>query len=163
MWGEAPGSRIVTAAVVLLGVAGILIGTGGIYYTLTASDAQPERGAETLGAFGCEPVDREARSVPNADFVERLVTSGEEIESVGTSDSEAGARLTLTVGGELLNASASRFAGGPQEPPNVSRREDTVIVTDPERAPFRLWIDAVSGGGTVVRTELDVCPPDGSR
>ena len=102
-------------------------------------------------------------AAPVADSAVVVPISGERVESVNAADAGGEVRLNLTVVGEVLNASASRFAGGPQEPPNISRREDTVIVTDPERAPFRLWIDAVSGGGTVVRTELDVCPPDGSR
>jgi len=41
----------------------------------------------------------------------------------------------------------------------VTLRGGAVVVADPERAPFRLRIDAVSADGTVVRTELDVCPP----
>jgi hypothetical protein len=40
----------------------------------------------------------------------------------------------------------------------VTTNGDAVIVTDTQRAPFRLWIDEVTEG-TVIRTELDVCPP----
>ena len=159
MWGKGPGSRILAAAVVLLGVAGVAMGAGGLYLVLTASDEPPERGAEVFGAYGCEPADREVRSVPDADYVERSVTSGERVESVNAADAGGEVRLNLTVGGEVLNASASRFVGGPAEPPEVTVTNGTVAVTDPERAPFRLWIDAVSRDGTVVRTELDVCPP----
>ena len=146
MWTDTPGGRILAAAVVVLGIAGIAVGVGGLYLTLTASDTPPDRGAEALGAFGCEPGDREARSGPASDYgVDRVVADG--------------ARLNLTVAGELLNASTSRFAGGPETPPNVTLRGGAVVVTDPERSPFRLRIDAVSADGTVVRTELDVCPP----
>lgn len=108
-----------------------------------------------LGEYGCAPADRDVRSVPDAGMIERTLANGDRVESVG-----AGGGLNLTVEGSLLNASASRFAGGPDDLPEVSVEGDTVRVTDPRRAPFRLWIDAVSGDGTVVRTELDVCPPD---
>jgi len=160
MWTDTPGGRILAAAVVVLGIAGIAVGVGGLYLTLTASDTPPDRGAEALGAFGCEPGDREARSGPAGDYgVDRVVADGGELESVGTATTADGARLNLTVAGELLNASASRFAGGPETPPNVTLQGGAVVVADPERAPFRLRIDAVSADGTVVRTELDVCPP----
>lgn len=163
MWGEGSGARILAAAVVLLGVAGVVVGAGGLYLTLTASDEAPDRGADVLGAYGCEPADREVRSVPDAGYVEQRVTDGERVETVNASERGGEARLALTVGGELLNASASRFAGGPAEPPAVVARNGTVVVADPDRAPFRLWIDAVAGDGTVVRTELDVCPPAPER
>jgi len=159
MWRDASGARIVTVAAVLLGVTGIAIGVGGLYLTLTSSDAPPEQGVEALGAFGCEPADREVRSAPDAGYVERVVTSGERIESVNGSETAGELRLNLTVGGELINASASRFAGGPDDPPSVTRMGSVVVVVDTERAPFRLWIDAVDDDGTVVRTEVDVCPP----
>jgi hypothetical protein len=159
MFGEGSTSRIIAATVVLFGVVGVVVGTGGLYLTLTASDEPPERGAGVLGEYGCEPADRDVRSVPDASRIERTVTSGDRVESIETSDPAAGARLNLSVEGSLLNTSASRFVDGPDYPPNVTVEGGTIIVTDPRRAPFRLWIDAVAEGGTVVRTELDVCPP----
>jgi hypothetical protein len=145
--------------VVLFGVVGVVVGTGGLYFTLSASDEPPDRGAGVLGEYGCEPADRDVRSVPDTSRVERTVTNGDRVESVGTADDAAGARLNLSVEGLLLNASATRFVDGPDDAPNATVEGETVMITDPRRAPFRLWIDAVSEDGTVVRTELDVCPP----
>jgi hypothetical protein len=163
MWGDSPSSRIIAAAVVLFGVVGVVVGTGGLYLTLTASDEPPDeppdRGVEVLGEYGCEPADRDVRHVPNASRVEQTVTNGDRIESVNTSEPAAGARLNLSVEGLVINESVSRFDDGPDDRPNVTGDGEAVTVTDPLRAPFRLWIDAVDEDGTVVRTELDVCPP----
>ncbi len=159
MFGNNPGSRIITIAVALLGIAGIIVGTGGLYLTLTASDEPPDRGAEVLGEFGCEPADRDVRSVPDSDVVEQTLTNGDRVVSVNTSESATGARLNLSMEGSLFNVSATRFSDGPENPPNVTTDGGTIVVTDPERAPFRLWIDEVAEDGTVIRSELDVCPP----
>ncbi|MFB6229141.1 MAG: hypothetical protein ABEH88_11425 [Halobacteriales archaeon] len=158
MFGDSTGSRIIAVAVGLLGVGALVVGAGGLYVTLTASDDPPERGAGVLGEYGCEPADRDVRSVPDSSNIERTVLKGDRIESVNTSDSAAGARLNLSMEGSLLNVSATRFSDGPEEQPNVTVDGDTILVTDPQRAPFRLWIDEVADG-TVIRTELDVCPP----
>lgn len=159
MFGDSSGYRIITVAVALLGIAGVVIGTGGLYLTLTASDEPPERGAEVLGEYGCEPADRDVRFVPDTAVVERTVTDGDRIESVNTSESAAGGRLNLSMEGSLFNVSATRFSDGPEDPPNVTTDGETIVVTDPQRAPFRLWIDEVAEGGTITRSELDVCPP----
>ncbi len=159
MFGDSTGSRIAAAAVALLGVAGLVIGMGGLYFTLTASDEPPDRGADVLGEYGCEPADRDVRSVPDTAVVERTVTNGDRVDSVSTSEPAAGARLNLSMEGSLFNVSATRFSDGPDAPPNVTVDGEAIIVTDPQRAPFRLWIDAVAEDGTIIRTELDVCPP----
>jgi hypothetical protein len=55
MWRDASGARIVTGAAVLLGVTGIAIGVGGLYLTLTSSDAH-ERAIEERGeTVHCNP------------------------------------------------------------------------------------------------------------
>jgi hypothetical protein len=159
MFGDSTASRIAAAAVALLGVAGLVIGMGGLYFTLTASDEPPDRGADVLGEYGCEPADRDVRSVPDTGVVERTVTNGDRIDSVSTSEPAAGVRLNLSMEGSLFNVSATRFSDGPEDPPNVTVDGEAIIVTDPRRAPFRLWIDEVADDGTIVRTELDVCPP----
>jgi hypothetical protein len=159
MFGDGPISRIITIGVALFGIVGIVVGTGGLFLTLTASDEPPERGAEVLGEFGCEPADRDVRSVPDSGVVEQTLTNGDRVQSVNTSEPAAGARLNLSIGGSLFNVSATRFSGGPENSPNVTTNGDAIIVTDPQRAPFRLWIDEVAEDGTVIRSELDVCPP----
>jgi hypothetical protein len=158
MFDDSSVSRLIGAAVVLLGVGGLVIGTGGLYLTLTASDEPPPRGAEVLGEYGCEPADRDVRSVPDVSDVERTVVNGDHIESVNAPEPAVGARLNLSVTATIFNVSATRFSDGPETPPNVTVNGERIIVTDPLRAPFRLRIDEVDEG-TVVRTELDVCPP----
>jgi hypothetical protein len=160
MFEDGPFPPIVTVAVVLLGVGAVAVGAGGLYVTLTASDEPPDRGAEPLGEYGCEPANRDVRSVPDSGIVERTVADGSRIESVSVSDPAAGTRLNLTVEGTFLNASASRFRSGPDDPPNVTVDGSAITVTDPRRAPFRLFVDAVDDDGTVVRSEIDVCPPE---
>jgi hypothetical protein len=159
MFGDGAGSRIAAAGVALLGIAGLVVGVGGLYLTLTASDELPDRGADVLGEYGCEPADRDVRSVPDTAIVERTVTDGDRVDSVSTSEPAAGARLNLSMEGSLFNVSATRFSDGPDDPPNVTVDGEAILVTDSQRAPFRLWIDGVTDDGTIVRTELDVCPP----
>lgn len=162
MFGDSTGSRIIAAAVALMGITGVVVGVGGLYFVLTASDEPPDRGAEVLGEYGCEPADRDVRSVPDTGIIEKIVVNGDRVESVNTSELTVGARLNLSMKGpRLLDVSATRFSDGPEEPPDVTTSGDTIVVTDPQRAPFRLWVDEVAEGGTTIRSELDVCPPTG--
>jgi hypothetical protein len=108
MFGDSPTSRIIAVSVALFGIVGVVVGTGGLFFTLTASDDPPERGAGVLGEYGCEPADRDVRSVPDSSNIERTVLNGDRIESVNTSESAAGARLNLSIEGSLFNVSVTR-------------------------------------------------------
>lgn len=124
-----------------------MLGTGGLSLSLTGTDAPPD-GSQYTGAFGSEPADREVWSAPDAADLERLVTSGDRFESIETTEPAAsGARLNLTIDGELLYASASRFAAGPEEPPKSPHGGKTASVTDPERARFRFLVRRGRGRG----------------
>lgn len=160
-WTDGPWSTLVIALVGLLGVAGVALGTAGLYLTLADSDPRPDRGAAVLGESACEPAHREVAGVPGADYgIERVMPRGEEVEAVETERTDRGVRITLSLAGRVLNATTAGFGDSPGSGPTATVENDTrVVVTDPDPAPFRLWIDSVTGEGTVVRTELDVCPP----
>lgn len=161
-WTDDAPTRLAFALVALFGVAGVVVGTTGLYLSLTGPDPHPERGATVLGEYACEPADREAGSGPDASYgIDGVVPRADEVSAVGTNRTTPGPELTVVVEGRVLDAATGRFGDPPRGPgPNATVENDTrVVVADAGAEPFRLWIDSVTAGGSVVRTELDVCPP----
>lgn len=159
MWSDNLWRRTGFAVFALLGIAAVAFGLTGLYFTLAGDSQPPERGADVLGEFACEPADRSVGFDHEASYeVESVIPRGDEVESVNGTTTDTGFRLNLTVGIEVLNVSASRFDGS-GSPTLVAADGNVLTLTDENTEPFRLRIDSVSERGSVIRTELDVCPP----
>lgn len=152
--------RAVMLMIVLIGIAGVALGFGGLYVVLTGgtTDGTPE--ADVLGEYECTSFEGDPE--PNHDTtyqIERTLVGGSGFESFDAARNDTHLRIELAVEGELLGASASS-ADGTALPVRQSDDGDRVIITDDDPGPIRAWIDSLSNDSRVTRTEIEICPPE---
>lgn len=138
-------------------IGAVLMGSYGLFVVLTGGTTDGQVETDVLGAFDCDEFAGDLEMAHEPDYeVERTVLSGTEIESFEAVAAGEGYRYTVTMAGELLDASARRADGRALtvEQAGTAVRFETTTTT-----PFRLWIDTIAEEATVTRTRLDVCPP----
>lgn len=157
MFGDGIAYRGILGFFILTALAATLFGGFGVYTILTGgtTDGQVENSA--LGDFDCESFAGDPAVRHQADYgTDRTVLGDSRLESFNTTDIDDGVQITMTVEGAVLNASASRADGTPV---SVTREGNRVTVVREDATPFRVWIDSVDEDATVVRSQLDICPP----
>jgi len=140
----------------IFAVGAVIMGSVGLYVVLTGGTTDGDMGVDALDEFACEEFDADLEMARDPRYdVERTLFDGREIDSFEGGSSGDGHPITITMEGELLNASARRGDGTalPVE------RDGNRVVVETGSAPFRLWIDTITEETTVTRTRLDVCPP----
>jgi hypothetical protein len=149
--------RIVFAAVVVVGLGAVAIGTAGVYTIFFGDPPDPAADRELLGEFSCESFDADPAVAHGSAYgVDRTIVSGDEIDALEATARSDGYRIRVTVSGGFLGVSAST-ADGTEIP--IEQTDGTVVIDHDTDRPFRLWIDTVSQDAVVTRTQLDICPP----
>lgn len=153
------GYRMAIGFMAVMAVGAVAFGAFGLYTIVTGgtTDGTPE--IDVLGEYACEEFDGDPEVRHNSSYgIEQTLVSGSAIETVNATTAGDGLRMEIRVDGGIVGASASRADGSA-----VSVQEDEsgerLVVESSNTEPFRLWIDSVSREGTVVRTQLDICPP----
>ena len=142
----------------VMAVAAVVMGSAGLYVVLTGGTTDGGVEADVLGEFGCEEFDADLEMAHDPGYeVDRTLLDGREVDAFEPNVAGGGYRFTVTVAGELINASARRTDGS--ELP-VDRDGSELVVETNSSASFRLWIDTISETTSVTRTRLDICPPE---
>jgi len=153
------GYRAAIAFMVIMAGGAVLFGAFGLYTVLTGGTTDGATGVDVLGEYDCGSFDGDPEVRHNSSYgIEQTLVSASAIESVNATENGSGLRMEVVVDGGIVGASASRADGTPV-PVEQSDDEQRVVVESPNTEPFRLWIDSVSEEATVVRTQLDICPP----
>lgn len=150
--------RGIFAVVAVVSLAAVALGVGGLYTVLTGGTDTAD-GSSILGEYQCEEFDGDPEMPHESEIGEPLTVRGDsQLESFTTSTSENGTEIEIETVGALINASASQPDGTVLA---VDRfpEENRLVVTTPDRRPFRLFVDSLNDEGTAVRTALDICPP----
>lgn len=153
------GYRAAMGFMVVVAVGAVAFGAFGLYTIVTGgtTDGTPE--IDVLGEYACESYDGDPEVRHNSSYgIEQTLVSGSAIDSVNTTNLGDGLRMEFDVDGGVVGASGSRADGSAVTVEQVGD-EGRVVVETSNREPFRIWIDSVSQEGTVVRTQLDICPP----
>jgi len=152
--------RALLLAVVVVGLGATVFGFGGLYVVLTGGTTDGPADTDILGAYECPGFDGDPDVKHEATYeIEQTLVGGSQVESFNASANSTDLRVDLTVGGQVLNASASR-ADGTAVPVRRPETGSRVVVAGADPEPVRLWVDSLSDESTVTRTRLDICPPD---
>lgn len=150
--------RGIFAVVAIVSLAAVAVGVGGLYTILTGGTDTADA-ASMLGEYQCEEFDGDPEMPHESEIGNPFTVRGDsQLESFNTSTVDSGVEIELETVGPLINASAARSDGTTL---TVDRfpDENRLVVTAPDRTPFRLFIDSLNEEGSAVRTELDICPP----
>jgi len=149
--------RGIFAVVAVVALGAVLFGTVGLYTVLTGGTDTGD-GGSLLGAYQCEAFDGDPEMGHESEIGDPLTVVGDsQLEQFNATDE----RIEVVTTGALINASASR-PDGTVLPVDRVPDENRVVVPLSEPTPFRLFIDSLDEEGAAVRTQLDVCPPEGS-
>jgi len=150
--------RGIFAVVAVVSLAAVAVGVGGLYTVLTGGTDTADD-PSTLGAFDCEEFEGDPEMPHESEIGEPLTVRGDsQLESFNTTAVDGGVAIEIETVGPLINASASQPDGTVLAVDRVPE-ENRLVVTAPDRRPFRLFIDSLNDEGTAVRTALDICPP----
>lgn len=152
--------RGIFAVVAVVALGAVLFGTVGLYTVLTGGTDAGDGGdgGSLLGAYQCDAFDGDPEMPHESEIGEPLTVVGDsQLEQFNAT----GEQIEVVTTGALINASASR-PDGTVLPVDRFPDENRVVVPLSESAPFRLFLDSLDEEGAAVRTQLDVCPPEGS-
>lgn len=153
--------RGVFVVVGILGIGAVLLSSYGLYVALTAGPSSGGDGS-LLGEYRCAEFDGDP-AMPHESSLEspRTVVGDAHLKRFNATATADGVDIEIVADGPLINASASG-TDGTRVPVERFPERNRVEVRDHDGAPFRLFLESVSGD-TLVRTELDICPPESQR
>lgn len=145
----------------LIGLGAVLVGFGGLFVVLTGGTAdggQPEIQQLAEADLQCDSFDDDPDvghegSVASVDQTGALL---DDVNRIPDNDN-----LLIAMRGRVVDASAVQADGTPL---NVTVGEDSAVVENGTTSPpYRVWIDSVDEQGavqegSVVRSQLDICP-----
>lgn len=155
MFGDGLAYRGILGFFVLMALGATVFAGFGLHTILTGGTTDGQVETDELGAFACETFDGDPE-VGHDREVDLTVLGDSRIDSVNSTATEAGDRIEIAVDGDILDTSA-RHADGTEVA--VEREAGLVVIEQESAEPFRLWIDSVDEDATVVRSQLDICPP----
>ncbi|MEF8937364.1 hypothetical protein [Halobacteriaceae bacterium SHR40] len=147
------------AVVAIVSLAAVAVGVGGLYTVFTGGTDTADE-SSLLGEFQCEEFDGDPEMPHESEIGEPLTVRGDsQLDSFNTTTVDGERAIEIETAGPLINASARRPDGTVLA---VDRfpEENRLVVTAPDRRPFRLFVDSLNDEGTAVRTALDICPPE---
>jgi hypothetical protein len=145
--------------VAIFGLAAVAVAFAGLFIVLTGGTGSGDAASLPEG-FSCETFNGDPDVGHEAAYGTDLNTSVGTFASIDGGTTENGFELRFNVSDpSVLNTSARQADGTPVP---VEVRNTTVVVASNDTAPFRLWVDSARGG-TITRSELDICPPAPDR
>ena len=148
------GYRLFLGLLAIMGLIAIAFASWGLITVLSGSDT-PET-VSVPEAFACDQFHGDPAVNHEAPYGINRNATVSQLASINATERADGFELIITVTDPAILGASARHADGTAVP--VTHDNATVQIEHDRTESLRLWIDSADGG-TITRSELDICPP----